>query len=171
MPSGEAQSDGGKNPFNSEMTIVSGGDKSIFTKTPANITRNHFDGPGLDKPVQRAGKSAGKKRKAAANGDDPGAQKSKGKGKEKAAATPDAVSNAVVDTLPPQQKKKRQFKGKTTAARLIPRTYESCDEADRMLVSWRDEKKDWGPIKAEWKRLTGEATAQSTLPNRYARIK
>lgn len=40
-----------------------------------------------------------------------------------------------------------------------------------MLLGWRDANKEWGPIRAEWQRLTGEVTAQSTLPNRYTRLK
>jgi len=147
------------NPFNSEMKFVSGGDKNVFTKTPANVTKDHFEGPGLQKALPRAGKGAAKKRKLGA--DTPSSSK-----KSKASG-----SKAAIGTLTVRAKQKRTFRGKGANARAIPRTYDECEEPDKMLISWRDEKKEWGVIKAEWKRLTGEGTAQSTLPNRYARLK
>lgn len=154
------------NPFNSEMKFVSGGDKNVFTKTPANVTKDHFDGPGLQKALPRAGKGAAKKRKAGIDPTTPASSK-KSKGK----ITPSSGSKAVIGTLTVRLKQKRKFKGKGAAARAIPRTFDECEEPDRMLISWRDDKKEWMAIKNEWKRLTGEGTAQSTLPNRYARLK
>lgn len=154
------------NPFNSEMKFVSGGDRNVFTKTPANVARDHFEGPGLQEAIPRAGKGVAKKRKLGIDSATPASSKFNGKG------TPGSGANkTIIGTLSVRPKQKRTFKGKGAAARAIPKTYDEAEEADKMLIAWRDEKKEWGAIKAEWKRLTGEATAQSTLPNRYARLK
>lgn len=98
--------------------------------------------------------------------------KKSSKGKAAAAATlPAAPESEVNGAFEVRAKSKRQYNGKSASARAIPKTLEDCDAADQMLIAWRDGKKDWAPIKAEWLRLTGETTAQSTLPNRYARLK
>ncbi|KAI5368264.1 hypothetical protein Slin15195_G033970 [Septoria linicola] len=149
-------------PFNPSMKFVFGGDTNVFTKTPANVTKDYFEGPAPAKAQVRSGKGATRKRKAAAAAvtdpsTPPVSKRAKGK--------------ANIGTLSSRPKQTRTYKGKTAAARPIPRTYEECDEADKMLIEWRDQKKEWAPIKVEWKRLTGEGTAQSTLPNRYTRLK
>ncbi|EME85677.1 uncharacterized protein MYCFIDRAFT_122067, partial [Pseudocercospora fijiensis CIRAD86] len=69
-------------------------------------------------------------------------------------------------------KQKRKSTGKKIAqTRPIPRSYDECDEADKMLLELRDDGGDWKDIRPKWTELTGEGTAPSTLPNRYARIK
>lgn len=68
-----------------------------------------------------------------------------------------------------QQVKKRKTGKKAMASRAIPRSFEECSEPDQMLIRKRDEGSDWNPIRKEWKEMTGESTATSTLPNRYAR--
>ncbi|EME47105.1 hypothetical protein DOTSEDRAFT_124315 [Dothistroma septosporum NZE10] len=72
---------------------------------------------------------------------------------------------------PKMEVKKRKTGKKTMASRPIPRSLEECSEPDKMLIKMRDEGSEWGPIRKEWKELTGESTATSTLPNRYARLK
>jgi len=40
-----------------------------------------------------------------------------------------------------------------------------------MLIALRDAGKGWTEIRVEWEKMTGERTGNSTLPNRYSRLK
>lgn len=52
--------------------------------------------------------------------------------------------------------------------RVIPRSYEECDDADRSLIDLREkEQKTWKEIRQAWEEMTGQKTGNSTLPNRY----
>ena len=48
------------------------------------------------------------------------------------------------------------------------RTYEQCDEHDKRLIDMKEAGASWDAIRKEWNKLTGEITADSTLPNRYS---
>ncbi|KAF2089728.1 hypothetical protein K490DRAFT_63862 [Saccharata proteae CBS 121410] len=51
---------------------------------------------------------------------------------------------------------------------------QSADELlpeDRMLIRMRDAGYPWEKVREEWYRMTGQVSAKSTLPNRYARLK
>lgn len=54
-----------------------------------------------------------------------------------------------------------------TDPRPIPRSYQECDEADKMLIDMREEGKYWKDIRVAWEELTNSKTGASTLPNRY----
>lgn len=52
--------------------------------------------------------------------------------------------------------------------RIIPRSYEECDRADKALIDLREkEQKTWKEIRQAWEQMTGQKTGNSTLPNRY----
>ncbi|KAF2213196.1 hypothetical protein CERZMDRAFT_105900 [Cercospora zeae-maydis SCOH1-5] len=185
--------DGGRgvDSFNTTMKFVSGGSTSTFTKTPANVSRDYFEGPAPPPKTSKSRKTtsaaaaAPKKRKLGAasldEGEQPAAPANKKRAKGKAAAAAPAAapaastlkssSPATTKPLTVRRKQTRVFKGKNAVSRPIPRTLNDCDEVDKMLIEWRERGVEWGPIKAEWKRLTGETTAVSTLPNRYTRLK
>ena len=79
-------------------------------------------------------------------------RKSAGKGK-----------NAV-----PVHRKRRAPKNGISESRIIPRSYEECDNADKALLDMRDvERKTWKEIRNAWEGVTGHKTGASTLPNRY----
>ena len=40
-----------------------------------------------------------------------------------------------------------------------------------MLMDWRESGKSWSEIKTEYARFTGKPVGNSTLPNRYIRLK
>lgn len=68
--------------------------------------------------------------------------------------------------------RKRMAPKKAVAApRDIPSTWDEADEADKMLVTMKDNGEDWITIRAAWAAATGQVTAGSSLPNRYSRIK
>ncbi|KAM3423569.1 hypothetical protein BST61_g995 [Cercospora zeina] len=189
----------GADSFNTTMKFVSGGNTNTFTKTPANVSRDYFEGPAPPPKSKKGGKKAAaagagvKKRKIGAASADEGedhrttpSNKKRAKGKGKAATTATAAEAATASTPDPspstatpaatkpltvRQKQTRVYKGKNAVSRPIPRSFDDCDDVDKMLIEWRERGIEWGPIKAEWKRLTGEATAVSTLPNRYTRLK
>ena len=67
---------------------------------------------------------------------------------------------------------KRQAPNSCAATpKSIPTSWEKASEADRMLVTMKDDGKNWVEIRKKWTEVTGQETASSSLPNRYARIK
>ncbi|KAF2723338.1 hypothetical protein K431DRAFT_311100 [Polychaeton citri CBS 116435] len=70
----------------------------------------------------------------------------------------------------PKQRKRKSM-GKIVMARPIGRSFEECDEWDKMLITWRDQNKPWAVIRQKWEEMTGEKTGVSTIPNRYNRLK
>lgn len=52
-------------------------------------------------------------------------------------------------------------------ARMIPRTFEECEDLDKKLISMRDGGLAWPEIRRKWQEETGEQVGKSTLPNRY----
>lgn len=167
--------------FDAGMNFVSGGDKKFFTKTPANVSYDH-----LEKPVPIRGSRVkagtkntssgrlGTKRKVAAAPDDDsacGAEKKKSKKSGVIGDVKSGISKATAAALA-RPKQKRKSKGKKNVqTRAIPRSYDECDEADRLLIQLRDAGGEWKDIRPKWSALTREKTAPSTLPNRYARMK
>ena len=61
--------------------------------------------------------------------------------------------------------------GSIAPPRGIPKSWSEAEEADRLLVTMKDAGKPWDEIRKMWKEKTGQDTANSTLPNRYARVK
>lgn len=60
---------------------------------------------------------------------------------------------------------------KTQAPALpIGRSFDLLTDADKHLVQERNRGRNFIDIKPEWERLSGQAVAESTLPNRYTRI-
>lgn len=47
----------------------------------------------------------------------------------------------------------------------------TASDADKMLIKMKEEGKTWAEIREAWKKMTGEETKSSTLPNRYSRLK
>lgn len=60
---------------------------------------------------------------------------------------------------------------KAIGSRQIPRSFDECTVEDKELITLRDDGNDWQTIRQRWFDLTGESTGNSTLPNRYARLK
>ena len=56
---------------------------------------------------------------------------------------------------------------KSVEGRMIPRSYDECEDFDKQLISMRDAGTGWGEIRKAWTDATGEKTGKSTLPNRY----
>ena len=108
----------------------------------------------------------------AANGGTPNGNAANGttpKGRAKKSTTELMTNeNGSPKTAP---RKRAAPKNSVATPRGIPSSWESASEADKLLVRMKDEGKDWVSIRAAWKAATGEDTAQSTLPNRYNRIK
>ncbi|CZT23646.1 uncharacterized protein RCC_09360 [Ramularia collo-cygni] len=75
------------------------------------------------------------------------------------------------NALPPTKKRKRNSTKKQMNARVIPRSLDECDDADKELITMREAGHEWKAIRARWAEMTGETTATSTLPNRYSRLK
>lgn len=98
-------------------------------------------------------------------------------GSPAAASTPAVVKNVSPfdspDSLPATKKQKRTRKpgAKQLNARVIPRSLDECDDADKELITLRESGAEWKTIRLRWAEMTGENTATSTLPNRYARLK
>ena len=59
-------------------------------------------------------------------------------------------------------RKRSAPKGAVAAARCIPSSWDNADNADKMLVSMKEEGKDWATIRTAWKEATGQETG-----NRY----
>lgn len=57
------------------------------------------------------------------------------------------------------------------SARDISRSWKTANPADKMLMKMKERGCDWLEIRKAWQELTGEWPAQSTLPNRYTRVK
>ncbi|KAK5116552.1 hypothetical protein LTR85_009177 [Meristemomyces frigidus] len=72
----------------------------------------------------------------------------------------------------PTKDRQRKAPAKAVAgARAIARSYEECSESDKKLIDMRDAGRSWVDIRGEWEKITGDKTGNSTLPNRYARLK
>lgn len=53
----------------------------------------------------------------------------------------------------------------------IPHSFEECDEADQTLITMRDAGHTWNECKARYAELEGVTHGNSTIPNRYERLK
>ncbi|KAK4506088.1 hypothetical protein PRZ48_004053 [Zasmidium cellare] len=96
---------------------------------------------------------------------------SKKRKKSVAFAKDSPATNASPTTNTSTPRKKRRSSKKTGPGRIIPTTMDECSEADKLLLSLRDAGHTWRDIRTQWTALTGDATAASTLPNRYNRLK
>jgi hypothetical protein len=148
------------------------------TRTPANVTADFLQAPPPSSPpLHSLPANRSRKRRTTIDSSSPAPiseQRPAPKRRRPAlAATIDSISTPQDSPPPlPQPKvRQRKSKGKTAVSRVIPRSLEDCDEADKTLISMRESGLDWNPIRAKWLELTGEKTATSTLPNRYARLK
>lgn len=82
-----------------------------------------------------------------------------------------AVAVRTKTENPEARKGTRTHKEPPVKPIIIPTSWEEAGAADRMLVTMRGKGEDWGKIRALWKDITGQHTANSTLPNRYTRVK
>ncbi|KAG8526534.1 uncharacterized protein KY384_008734 [Bacidia gigantensis] len=106
-----------------------------------------------------------------------GSVSKKGKVKEEPTEEPDTPSKSLPTpkATPKSSKKKdstgpRQLKGKSQAI-AIPTSWDNATQADRLLVEMKEKGEKWEKIREMWKTETGEDSGNSTLPNRYNRIK
>ncbi|KAH0371335.1 hypothetical protein KCU65_g2043, partial [Aureobasidium melanogenum] len=53
----------------------------------------------------------------------------------------------------------------------IPHSFEECDEADQTLITMRDAGHTWNECKARYAEIEGVTHGNSTIPNRYERLK
>ncbi|KAK5700767.1 hypothetical protein LTR97_005284 [Elasticomyces elasticus] len=86
-------------------------------------------------------------------------------------STDDESPKKKVKGTPAKDRQRKAPPSKPASARTIGRSYEECSEEDKALIDMRDAGKSWTEIRAEWEKLTGDKTGQSTLPNRYSRLK
>jgi len=78
-----------------------------------------------------------------------------------------STSSRAKDALP-FNRQRRPPKNGIQDSRVIPRSYDECEEADKALIDMRDkEHKTWKEVRAAMQELTGQKTGNSTLPNRY----
>ncbi|KAK5720514.1 hypothetical protein LTR17_014915 [Elasticomyces elasticus] len=137
-------------------------DSAPVSPTPVESTTPVKGGKATPKKKTPAKKATPKKRSAA-----------------KVSKTDDENDDSADDESPKKKAKgtpakDRQRKAppsKPASARTIGRSYEECSEEDKALIDMRDAGKSWTEIRAEWEKLTGDKTGQSTLPNRYSRLK
>lgn len=86
-------------------------------------------------------------------------------------ATQETSQEPAMDNKPIPPKRASNPKGKAEG-RELSTTMEGASAADKMLIHWKEvEKKTWAEIRESWKVMTGQETADSTLPNRYNRLK
>ncbi|KAI9786296.1 MAG: hypothetical protein M1835_003102 [Candelina submexicana] len=81
-----------------------------------------------------------------------------------------AVDDGAAET-PITPRKRRAPTKPQTAGRSISTNLEDASKEDKMLISMKDNGKTWAEIRKAWKEMTGEDTGNSTLPNRYNRLK
>ncbi|KAK7539425.1 uncharacterized protein J3D65DRAFT_675579 [Phyllosticta citribraziliensis] len=74
------------------------------------------------------------------------------------------------DLLTPARQRKPPKKNPSTP-KTIGASLDQLDPLDLKLVQMKDSGYGWKDIGKMWTEATGEVTAKSTLPNRYARIK
>lgn len=97
-------------------------------------------------------------------------------GELKTEDVPTAPKKKVVATQtktkgPRARKESRTHKQPPVKSIVIPNCWEEASAADRMLITMKGGGADWGTIRGLWKDITGQDTANSTLPNRYLRVK
>ncbi|KAI9805073.1 MAG: hypothetical protein M1825_000907 [Sarcosagium campestre] len=114
---------------------------------------------GGNKKVKKAGPATPKKRKV-----DTAAADRKEDNEDEATVAPQTPSSS---------KKRRSTVPATPSGngRKLPATYEEAEEADKMLWDYRAADRPWKDVRAEWTRITGEVTPNTTLPNRLTRLK
>ncbi|KAI9696772.1 MAG: hypothetical protein M1836_005134 [Candelina mexicana] len=89
-----------------------------------------------------------------------------GKKKRNSTAVDDGAAEAPITP-----RKRRAPTKPQTAGRSISTKLEDASKEDKMLISMKDNGKSWAEIRKAWKEMTGEDTGNSTLPNRYNRLK
>ena len=67
--------------------------------------------------------------------------------------------------------RKRASAGKIGNTVPISTSLETASAEDKMLFKLKEEGKSWAVIRDAWETMTGEKTKNSTLPNRYVRLK
>lgn len=111
--------------------------------------------------------------------------RSKGKGKKVKAGDPDAepvvasssrattiaINVAVETTRAGRVRRRSRPTRKVATPRNIPTSWDDADPADKLLVTMKENGDDWKTIREAWKAETGQEPAESSLPNRYNRIK
>lgn len=81
------------------------------------------------------------------------------------------VATQIKTEDPKARKESRTHKQPHVKSIGIPTSWEEASDADRMLITMKGGGADWGKIRELWKDMTGQDTANSTLPNRYLRVK
>lgn len=141
--------------FNANSTLLfSAGGEAPFTRTPANVPASYDTTHNNDAQVPDAVPTITPNKKATDN---------------KKRKEPDSAGAA--SPLITAKKRQRRPPARTAASRAIPRSLDECEPHDRQLIKMRDDGADWKSIREMWQKRTGEGTATSTLPNRYARLK
>lgn len=92
---------------------------------------------------------------------------------ENAAADTAAIATRKKNKPKPrvQARQRRAPENPVAPPRDIPASWDEADEADRMLVTRKENGDNWKTIYAAWEAMTGLTYSGSTLPNRYKRIK
>ena len=86
-----------------------------------------------------------------------------------ATGTKDAADGSPA--TPSKSRKRAPLKYTPAKTLTIPLSWEEAGEADRALVQMREAGEGWPAIRKMWKEKTGQDTGNSTLPNRYNRVK
>lgn len=73
---------------------------------------------------------------------------------------------------PTKKKKATPKSGKKTDAYPLSTSADNISEVDKMILTMKDDEgKSWVEIKAKWEEMTGMKPGNSTLGNRYAKLK
>lgn len=142
------------NGDSSGLTFTTSAIAEPITRGPANVPGDYLEVhyPALKLPPRQPPTSTANTRKR----------------KKSIAFTASDEASSATATMAPVPKRTRASTKNTAAGRVIPQSFEECSEPDKLLITMRDNGEDWKSIREKYTEITGETTAPSTLPNRYA---
>ncbi|THY29729.1 hypothetical protein D6D01_03475 [Aureobasidium pullulans] len=119
-----------------------------------------------------ASTTKGKGRKRSAAGKVPvGAPSKKPKASTPRKSALKKITAGAQNTMGHQRKRGAAKNGVIISTKPIPNSFEDCSEGDKVLITTRDAGGSWAECKAAYFKATGIQHGNSTLPNRYERLK
>ncbi|THZ86390.1 hypothetical protein D6C84_02575 [Aureobasidium pullulans] len=119
-----------------------------------------------------ASANKGKGRKRPAAGKAPvGAPSKKPKSSTPRKSALKKTTTGAQNTMGHQRKRGAAKNGVIISTKPIPNSFEDCSEGDKVLITTRDAGGSWAECKAAYFKATGIQHGNSTLPNRYERLK
>ncbi|THZ02978.1 hypothetical protein D6C95_03838 [Aureobasidium pullulans] len=122
--------------------------------------------------LSAASANKGKGRKRPAAGKAPvGAPSKKPKSSTPRKSSLKKTTTGAQNTMGHQRKRGAAKNGVIVSTKPIPNSFEDCSEGDKVLITTRDAGGSWAECKAAYFKATGIQHGNSTLPNRYERLK